>query len=349
MARKRRLLAAAGAALLILLAAGAALFRSSRAGRRSAAPLVRGIRSRGEVLRVGPAGGGSPRGTAKPWFTETGPEREPAEDEVLAAAVQFASRFGEPGRNRRLLVEMAGRAAERGAKLISLPEAAIPGYASGTGFDRQVWRSPGFKGEERSLEGVAETVPGASTRAFGELSKRHGCYIAVPVIEHDEARDRYYNTAAVVGPAGNVVCHYRKLHPWTIVEYGWAQKGDRGLGVFDTPYGRVGVMICRDVHALMGSFSKQRVAAVLYSVAWVDHHPGTWFGERLPEICGREGVALVLANWSYVGPEFPANGFGYSRIISGEGRVVREAARVHSNEIVYGVLPRSEATRPAPR
>jgi len=340
---KRTILIAAAATLMLLAAAAAFLWPCGPAGGPGAQGEADEARHRRRAQpEPGPVEPAVPRVPAL-WAAEVGPGREPAESEVLCAALQFRSVFGSASLNRERLLEMTRRAAERGAKLIALPEAAIPGYASGTEMDRVVWRRPDSGGDEASLEGHAETVPGPSTAAFGAISKEHRCYITVPVIEHDAAQNKYYNTLAVVGPDGDVVCHYRKLNPWTIAEYAWASEGDRGLGHFETPYGRIGVMICYDIHSVLQKLAGEKVDIVLYSVAWVDAHPETWFDERLPQKCRRDSVALVLANWTSVPRGRSGNGYGFSRIVSREGRVVSKARRVFGEEIVYGILPRGKA------
>jgi predicted amidohydrolase len=272
-------------------------------------------------------------------FTEVLPSREAREGEVLCAAIQFASELGRVECNRTGLLRMARRAAGRGAKLIVMPETAVQGYASQN--HRTVWARPDFPNitTEKSLAGFAETVPGDSTRAFGAVSKEFGCHIAVALAEHEPASGRYFNSLVVTGPDGAVACHYRKLHPWTVMEYAWSSEGDRGRGVFDTPWGRIGVMICYDIHNELGPLADCDLAAILYSVAWVDEHPATWFDERLPALCRERRAALVLANWSS-SRELERNpGFGFSRIISAEGEVIARAVSDHANEVVYGFLP----------
>jgi hypothetical protein len=57
---------------------------------------------------------------------------------VRVAAVQFVSEFGKPAENSKGLESLAREAAQNGAKIIVLPEAAIPGYMS---HDMQIGRA----------------------------------------------------------------------------------------------------------------------------------------------------------------------------------------------------------------
>ena len=278
-----------------------------------------------------------------PWagyeFTETGLDARG--EGVLVAAVQTASRLGEVEGNRRRLGALAARAADRGARIVVLPECAVPGYRSQDG--RVIWSAPermdGDAGY-RSLEGAAETVPGPSTEYFGELARRLGIYVTAPIAEvaQVEGVRTYFNSLVLLGPDGTVRAHYRKLKPWPIAEHRWSAKGDRGLALADTEYGRLGLMICYDVHTVLPRLKAAGADAVLYAIAWVDHDPALWFEEHLPDRAARAGCHLICANWSVErAPDW--RGYGFSRVIDRTGRVMARARTRTGDEIVYARLP----------
>jgi predicted amidohydrolase len=142
------------------------------------------------------------------------------------ATVHFVPHGGKtPEDNRRMFAPLIDQAARQEADLVVLGETLT--YA-GTGL---------------SFEQVAEPVPGPSTEFFGALAKQHDLYIVVPVVERDG--HLLYNTAALVGPDGRMVGKYRKV---TLPR----GECDRGIQpgsdypVFDTRFGKVGIMICYD-------------------------------------------------------------------------------------------------------
>lgn len=152
----------------------------------------------------------------------------PPAREVLVAAINYRpSRSEGPEANLRAfgrLVEMAGSA---GARIVCLPEGIT---VVGTG---------------RSYLDVAETVPGPTTRELGRLSKRYHMYIVAGLYE--QLGKTVYNSAVLVGPQGEVVGTYRKVSlPREEIE-GGLTPGDE-FPVFETEFGRVGMMICWDVH-----------------------------------------------------------------------------------------------------
>ncbi len=59
----------------------------------------------------------------------------------------------------------------------------------------------------------------------------------------------YHNTAAVLGPDGEITGLYRKMHipddPLYFEKY-YFTPGDLGFGSIATPYGRLGVLVCWD-------------------------------------------------------------------------------------------------------
>ncbi|HEX4129488.1 MAG TPA: carbon-nitrogen hydrolase family protein [Pirellulales bacterium] len=90
---------------------------------------------------------------------------------------------------------------------------------------------------------AAEPIPGPSTDYFGSLAKKHKLYIVVGLYER--AAPLVYNVAVLIGPDGNVVGKYRKVTlPREEIDRGVAPGDD--YPVFDTPLGRIGMMVCYD-------------------------------------------------------------------------------------------------------
>lgn len=90
---------------------------------------------------------------------------------------------------------------------------------------------------------LAEPIPGPCTDYFGSLAKKHQLHIVAGLHE----RDGYlvYNVAVLLGPNGAVLGKYRKTClPRNEVNDGVCPGSD--YPVFDTPFGRVGMMVCYD-------------------------------------------------------------------------------------------------------
>jgi len=275
-------------------------------------------------------------------------EPRPAADAprtVRVAAVQLHSVMGKPSRNRERLVPLVERAAAGGAKIVVLPEAAVPGYAD---LSTDTFWSKGEVEEEGYLpvRAVAEAVPGPSTELFSPLADRLDIYLTVPIIER--AQGKYYNTVVLLGPDGGTSARHRKCNLWTVADSSWASSGPKRATVVDTEYGRIGLMICYDVHALLGEFGKAKADIVLHSVAFYGPNTRAWFETTLAFKVADARVALVLANWTF--PRDPGwSGWGASIVIGPDGKVIASAARGPGDRIVFADVPCGEArTRPQP-
>ena len=89
----------------------------------------------------------------------------------------------------------------------------------------------------------AESVPGPSTDYFGELARKHDLYIVAGLLERD--KHLVYNVAVLLGPDGKIVGKYRKVTlPRGEIE-GGIMPGHE-YPVFETRFGKVGMMICYD-------------------------------------------------------------------------------------------------------
>ena len=90
---------------------------------------------------------------------------------------------------------------------------------------------------------AAEPIPGPSTEYFGTLAKQHNLYLVAGLVEREG--HLIYNTSVLMGPDGSLVGKYHKVTlPRSEVSAG-LMPGDE-YPVFDTRFGKVGMMICYD-------------------------------------------------------------------------------------------------------
>ncbi|MDP6634952.1 MAG: nitrilase-related carbon-nitrogen hydrolase [Phycisphaerae bacterium] len=319
-------------------------------------------KSDGKLIKTFPAGGGqaafSPdskrlaaadyRGIIRIWDIATSKLLRTLrlddhnENTVLAAAVQIASKFGDPKGNRKRIRQAVASAARLGAKIVVLPETAVTGYMT---YDiKTAWRVPG-RNISDELQGsdpkdAAETVPGPSTKFFAPLAKQYGIYLTVPLLEIDRKSGKHYNTSVLLGPDGKILIHYRKRNPWIWAEMGWAEEGNLGNPVVDTPFGRLGLLICFDVHDQFKVMSKKKIDTLLYSIAWVDGAGSDWFSVQLPSRAKECAFNVIGANWTLPKDFKPKwHGYGKSLIISSKGKILAKAAKDLSEETVFAEIP----------
>ena len=142
------------------------------------------------------------------------------------ATVHFQPRSGEtPEGNCRLFEPFIAEAARQHVDLVVLGE-TLTLYGLG-----------------KTYADVAEPIPGPSSKYFCALAKQHDLYIVAGLVEREG--HLIYNTSVLVGPDGELVGKYRKVClPRTEVQGGIAPGTE--YPVFDTRFGKVGMMICYD-------------------------------------------------------------------------------------------------------
>lgn len=91
---------------------------------------------------------------------------------------------------------------------------------------------------------AAEPIPGPATEALGQLARDLNSYVVAGLMEREGASA--YNTAVLIDRHGVLVGKYRKVYlPREEVEGGLTP--GQSYPVFDTDFGRLGLMICWDV------------------------------------------------------------------------------------------------------
>ncbi|MDB6039717.1 MAG: ramA 5 [Verrucomicrobiales bacterium] len=150
----------------------------------------------------------------------------PAPRKARLASVHFRPSAGKtPKDKREAFAPYIEEAARKHADLVVLPE-TLTYFSTGLSFAE-----------------CAEPIPGPSTEYFGELARKHDLYIVAGLVERD--RHLIHNVAVLLGPDGKVAGKYRKVClPREEIAAGIAP-GDE-YPVFDTRFGKLGMMVCYD-------------------------------------------------------------------------------------------------------
>ncbi len=163
------------------------------------------------------------------WWDDIALEPIPAPPprRVTVAALNYRpAKTSSAAENVSLFVEAVERAVPNPVDLILLPEGIT---VVGTG---------------KSYADVAEPVPGPTTARLGEYARRRQAWIAAGLYEREGAA--IYNTAVLLDRQGRVAGRYRKVYlPREEIEGGLTPGND--YPVFQTDFGKVGMMICWDL------------------------------------------------------------------------------------------------------
>jgi predicted amidohydrolase len=248
----------------------------------------------------------------KPVFKGGSAFRRDALDENLERACHY--------------IRVAGRTF--GSKVVVLPEFFLHGFEPGHGIDEWI--------------GASLRIPGPEVEALGAAAREANCYVAGMVYEvMDEFPGRFWNTAIIIDPDGQVALKYHKLYAMTgktrpgdvYTDYVERMGGPGALfPVLDTPYGRLGCLICYDINfPEVTRCLAMRGAEVFLHIASETRSPyhlpeGGWTLAK--RVRAYENMAfLASANQGpVIDGEFPADRHhGESQILDFNGQVLNMA------------------------
>jgi predicted amidohydrolase len=233
---------------------------------------------------------------------------------TLALAQMFVAP-GEKKRNLAHAVELIARAASQKAQAVLLPETMSLGWT------------------DHSARELADSIPSGETfLALQQAARDFRIYVCSGLVERAGAH--LYNSAVLISPAGELLLHHRKINELDIARDLYSL-GDR-IGVVDTEFGRVGLMICADAfverQVISRSLGEMGAKYILSPCAWAvpaDHdndrepYGHLWLDNYIP-ICSE--FRLWIAGCSNVGPitSGPWAGrkcIGCSLVINPEGKI----------------------------
>jgi nitrilase len=157
---------------------------------------------------------------------------------TLVAAVQAAPVFLDREATIDKVGILAKEAAGAGARLVTFPEGFVPTYPD------WVWRTTPWADGAWYARWIDQCVdvPGPACDALGAIALENQVFLAVPVNERDGGT--VYNTLLYFGPDGTALGKHRKLVATGGERLAWGMGDGSTLTTFDTPFGRVGGLIC---------------------------------------------------------------------------------------------------------
>ncbi len=168
---------------------------------------------------------------------------------VVVAAVQAAPIYLSLERSISRALELISEAAKRRAQLVVFPETWLPGYPAWLDIcrDTAIWENPQVKRLYAKLLENSVSVPDRFTETLGEAARRYNMTLIMGVHERvmeGAGRGTLYNSILTFGPTGEMINWHRKLVPSFSERMIWGQGDGRGLRVIETPFGRIGGLIC---------------------------------------------------------------------------------------------------------
>jgi len=149
------------------------------------------------------------------------------------AAISVTPARWEKEANFATLERYAREAAAKGAHLVITPEGFLEGYVANENANKDL--------TEEKYDGVAEPLDGAMVDRVRKLARELKIHLVLGFAEQRGGRN--FNSAILIAPDGGIALHYSKSH--TAGDEPFNTRGAE-FPVAETPFGKVGALICYD-------------------------------------------------------------------------------------------------------
>lgn len=249
------------------------------------------------------------------------------ERQFKIALVQYQSVLGDLQKNADRAVEMVRESAAKGAKIVCFPEMFNTGYnfqLIGDGFHN-----------------CGETIDGHTITRLQKVAKECACYVIAPITLEKKVKGVFYNAAVVIDDEGVVLGDYSKHHLWAAERYYFHAGED--IPVFDTKYGKIGVMICYDAGfpETARILTLKGAELIFMPSAWRIQDWDMW-NLNIPQRALEN--TLYVAGVNRFGHEDDLYMFGNSKVADWRGRIIAES-KEEKEEIVYAEIDLDQLTK----
>lgn len=249
------------------------------------------------------------------------------ERQFKIALVQYQSVLGDLQKNADRAVEMVRESAAKGAKIVCFPEMFNTGYnfqLIGDGFHN-----------------CGETIDGHTVTRLQKVAKECACYVIAPITLEKKVKGVFYNAAVVIDDEGVVLGDYSKHHLWAAERYYFHAGED--IPVFDTKYGKIGVMICYDAGfpETARILTLKGAELIFMPSAWRIQDWDMW-KLNIPQRALEN--TLYVAGVNRFGHEDDLYMFGNSKVADWRGRIIAES-KEEKEEIVYAEIDLDQLTK----
>ncbi|KAF2755905.1 carbon-nitrogen hydrolase [Pseudovirgaria hyperparasitica] len=144
-------------------------------------------------------------------------------------------------------------AAKNATGLVVFPESFIPAFPVWSALQAPTDNHDFFR--LMTSESVVVSN-GKYVDAIREEAKKNGIMVSLGISERLSSRDgTLYNSNLLIGADGGILAHHRKLVPTFFEKLTWAPGDGAGLVVPQTPFGRIGALICGENTNPLARFS----------------------------------------------------------------------------------------------
>ncbi|MGQ9584736.1 MAG: carbon-nitrogen hydrolase family protein [Anaerolineae bacterium] len=220
--------------------------------------------------------------------------------EVTVAVVQMAPVLADIEENLLKMTERLEQIClQQKVDLVIFPELVTTGYECGVRFTD-----------------LAERVPGHTVNLVARRASEFGTHVAFGLAVKEKVESILYDAQVLVGPDGELVAEYRKLH--LKGEERLAFRPGYRLVTAETEFGTVGLAVGWDLAfpEVVRGLALEGAELIALSAAWEEPHRDEWHTYLAARAMEN---ALYVAGCNRVGEEPSYTFFGGSAVIGPEG------------------------------
>lgn len=195
------------------------------------------------------------------------------EKRLKVSVVQESPVLFDRGKTMEKVISITEEVAAEGSKLIVFPESFIPCYPRGLSFGTVVGSrtAEGREDFQRYFDNSV-AVPGPEVDRLAEISIELGIYLSIGVTEKNGfgLDGTLHCCNLFFGPEGYLGRH-RKLKPTAAERIIWGEDDGSTLTVVDTPYGKMGSLICWENYMPLARMAMYLKGVKLFLVPTADH------------------------------------------------------------------------------
>ena len=195
------------------------------------------------------------------------------EKRLKVSVVQESPVLFDRGKTMEKVISITEEVAAEGSKLIVFPESFIPCYPRGLSFGTVVGSrtAEGREDFQRYFDNSV-AVPGPEVDRLAEISIELGIYLSIGVTEKNGfgLDGTLHCCNLFFGPEGYLGRH-RKLKPTAAERIIWGEDDGSTLTIVDTPYGKMGSLICWENYMPLARMAMYLKGVKLFLVPTADH------------------------------------------------------------------------------
>ena len=222
--------------------------------------------------------------------------------EITVAIVQMKPQLGEMEENLVKMSDMISKiASQQRVDLIVFPELVTSGYELGVRFTE-----------------LAQRVPGPTVNLMAQRANENGVYISFGMVTKEKVESVLYNTAVLVGPEGELLDSYNKIH--LRGEERMAFREGYKMPIIETEIGNIGMMVGYDLAypEVARSLALDGAEIILCMANWEASHIDEWKTYARARAY-ENSVYMVAAN--RVGEDVTLTFGGESMVIGPRGQI----------------------------